>query len=120
MKVSIVLIFILFCLPVTALTQPVTEVAQTDAEGIAFEEAVRNFGFASGAAHQCAPTAERTRIEADVLKAYSGLGRLFGTDQAFFYAAAFGAGTVMPIDKTKCAEFTSEFNMGMQNGSRAN
>jgi hypothetical protein len=120
MKVSTVLIFILFCLPLITFAQPEAAVAQSDAEEIVFEEAVRNFGFASGAAHQCASAAERARIESDVLKAYSGLGRLFGTDQAFFYAAAFGAGTVMPIDKAKCAEYTSEFNLGMQKGSKFN
>jgi hypothetical protein len=53
-----------------------------------------------------------------VLKAYSGLVRLFGTDRAFFYAAAFGAGTSMAIDKAKCAAYIEDFRSALKAGGR--
>ncbi len=53
-----------------------------------------------------------------MLKAYSGLVRLFGTDRAFFYAAAFGAGTSMSLDKTKCATYIEDFRAAMKSRAR--
>ena len=83
-----------------------------------FEESIRNFGFVSGAAFQCLPEAERTAHDREVLKAYSGLVHLFGSDRAFFYAAAFGAGTSIAIDKAKCAGYIKDFRAAMKSGSR--
>jgi hypothetical protein len=91
------------------LALPLTALAQSDDEDVAFEQSVRNFGFVSGAAHQCADEKDRPSIEAATLKAFSGLVRLFGSDDAFFYAAAFGAGSTMQIDKSKCAEYAASF-----------
>jgi hypothetical protein len=95
------------------LCAPLVAGAQTDEEDAAFDQSVRDFGFTSGAALQCAKKSERAGIEADALKAYNGLVRLFGSDQAFFYAAAFGAGSTMEIDKSKCTEFSTAFNKAM-------
>jgi hypothetical protein len=101
-----------FALPLCA--PLLTFAAQTDADEEAFELSVRNFGYTAGAAHQCAKETERRKIEAEAIKAYSGLTRLFGTDQAFFFAAAFGAGSTMPVDTSKCAEYTANFNTAMR------
>ena len=89
-----------------------------DDEDLRFEESIRNFGFVSGAAYQSLPDAERTAHDREVLKAYSGLVRLFGSDRAFFYAAAYGAGTSMSIDKAKCPGYIQDFRAGMKSGSR--
>jgi hypothetical protein len=78
-----------------------------------FDESVRNFGFTSGAAHQCAGPAKRPEIESDALRAFSGLVRLFGSDHAFMYAAAFGAGSTMQIDRSKCPEHLASFSKSM-------
>lgn len=64
----------------------------------------RQFGRAAGAAYQCAPESDRERVVNDVRHAYSRVGQLFGTDRAFYFAAAFGAGTRQDIDKARCAE----------------
>ncbi len=95
-----------------ALSFPTVANAAEDDEAI-FDESVRNFGFTSGAAHQCAESVQRPQIEADALRAFSGLVRLFGSDQAFLYAAAFGAGTVMPIDRSKCPDYAASFRRSM-------
>lgn len=81
-----------------------------------FEKAVRNFGYISGLAYQCSPDAQKLAMERDVLKAYTGLVTLFGSDQAFFYAAAFGAGSTAAYDKKKCKEYTDEFKDKMHRG----
>lgn len=103
-------------LPVLAIAQSTP--ASAEDEDVKFEESIRNFGFVSGAAYQCLPDAGRTAHDREVMKAYSGLVRLFGTDRAFFYAAAFGAGTSMAIDKAKCTAYLEDFRAGMKSGSR--
>lgn len=48
-----------------------------------------------------------------MLEAFPGLVRLFGSDRAFFQAAAFGAGTGMSIDATKRAGYLEDFRAAM-------
>ena len=90
-----------------------------DQEEERFEEAIRSFGFLSGAAYQCLPEADRVAHDREVIRAFSGLVRLFGSDRAFFYAAAFGAGTSTSIDKAKCKSYIDDFRAGMKVGTRA-
>lgn len=78
-----------------------------------FTLAVKDFGYAGGAAWQCAGAEERGGIEKQALTAYNGLAQLFGTDEAFFFSAAFGAGTSSPIDKAECGNFLKQFKDGM-------
>lgn len=92
--------------------------APAEEEELRFEESIRNFGFVSGAAYQCLPEADRTAHDREVLKAYSGIVRLFGTDRAFFFSAAFGAGTSMSIDKSKCAGYIEDFRAAMKSSGR--
>jgi hypothetical protein len=71
------------------------------------DASLRKFGYAAGAAYQCAEAdreADRERVVGDVKHAYSRIGQLFGTDHAFYFAAAFGGGTVQTFDKARCAE----------------
>jgi hypothetical protein len=112
-------------LPLAALAQAAKPAAPAasapsiaEQEEIRFEEAIRNFGFVSGAAYQCLPEADRDAHDREVLRAYSGLVQLFGSDRAFFYAAAFGAGTSMGIDKAKCANYVEDFKAAMKSGAR--
>lgn len=100
-------------LALVLLVAPLLAFAGTDDEDARFDDAVRDFGFTSGAALQCAEAAKKPRIESQALNAYSGIVRLFGSDQAFFYAAAFGAGSAMPVDKAKCPEFITSFEKSM-------
>ncbi len=103
-------------LPVVATAQPNN--ASAEDEDLKFEESIRSFGFVSGAAWQCLPEAERTAHDREVLRAYTGLVQLFGSDRAFFYAAAFGAGTGLGIDKTKCGSYIADFRAAMKSSSR--
>jgi hypothetical protein len=85
----------------------------------AFDDAVREFGYNAGAALQCTAEPERPQMEREVLKAFNGLSRLFGTDQAFFFAAAFGAGTQDEINKSDCATYIQNFTDAMKSSARA-
>lgn len=127
MRLTTVAISISALLPLAAAAQttppanaPASALSLAEQEDERFEDAIRNFGFVSGAAYQCLPEAERTAHDREVLKAFSGLVRLFGSDRAFFYAAAFGAGTSMSIDKAKCASYIEDFRAAMKTSAPGN
>lgn len=104
-------------LPAVGIAQSNAESA--DDEDLKFEESSRNFGFVSGASYQCLPEADRIAHDRAVLRASSGLVQLFGSDRAFFYAAALGAGTGMSIDKAKCSSYIADFRAAMKSSGRA-
>jgi type II secretory pathway pseudopilin PulG len=74
-----------------------------------FDEKLRQFGYWSGAAFACVGEAKQAEVERKVLDTFNGIARLFGTDRAFFYAAAFGNGTTHKVDPAKCPEFLDKF-----------
>lgn len=122
MRLSLLALSIAVLLPVAAVAQTAKPApapsSQAEDEDLRFDEGIRNFGFVSGAAYQCLPESERTAHDREVLKAYSGLVRLFGSDRAFYYAAAFGAGTSMSLDKAKCKEYVADFRSAMKSSAR--
>ena len=124
MRLSLLAVAIAASLPVAVLAQttkpaPAPAPSLIEQEDARFEDAIRNFGFVSGAAYQCLPEKDRTAHDREVLKAYSGLVRLFGSDRAFFYAAAFGAGTSMSLDKAKCTGYIEDFRAAMKSSVRS-
>jgi hypothetical protein len=121
MRLPILVVVAAVLLPLAAIAQtpkPDQALSIAEQEDLRFEESIRNFGFVSGAAYQCLPEAQRTEHDRDVLTAFSGLVRLFGSDRAFFYAAAFGAGTSMSLDKAKCASYIEDFRAAMKSRAR--
>lgn len=82
--------------------------AEDEAED-AFDDKLRAFGYWSGAAFSCVGEARQAEVERKVLDNFNGIARLFGTDRAFFYAAAFGNGTTHKVDPAKCPEFIEKF-----------
>ncbi len=88
----------------SAIAQPVDEEEQLD-------DAIQQFGYMSGVVFQCAANnkADAITIERDAMKAFTGITRLFGSDRAFYYAAAYGVGATSQIDQSKCAEDTRRF-----------
>ena len=127
MRLTTVAISIAALLPLAAAAQtappanaPASGLSLAEQEDERFEDAIRDFGFVSGAAYQCLPEAERAAHDREVLRAFSGLVRLFGSDRAFFYAAAFGAGTSLGIDRAQCARYIEDFRAAMKTSVRAN
>ena len=66
------------------------------------DTALRKFGFVSGQAFQCHTKEEQAKLERTALNAATNILRLFGSDRAFYYAAAFGTGVAEPIDQKAC------------------
>ena len=116
MRVRLLAIVLAVLLPVVAGAQE--KAASVEDEDVRFEESIRNFGFVSGAAYQCLAEAERAAHDREVLKAYTGIARLFGTDRAFFFAAAYGAGATTSLDKAKCPSYIEDYRAAMKSGSR--
>lgn len=87
---------------------PAQAQAAEDEEEV-FDEKLRAFGYWSGAAFACVGEAKQPEVERKVLDTFNGIARLFGTDRAFFYAAAFGNGTTHKVDPAKCPEFLDKF-----------
>jgi hypothetical protein len=82
--------------------------APADEEAV-FDDKLREFGYWSGAAYGCVPEGKQADVERKVLETYNHIARLFGTDQAFFYASAFGYGTTIKVEASKCPEFLAKF-----------
>jgi hypothetical protein len=66
------------------------------------DSALRKFGYVSGQAFQCHSKEEQIKLERTALNVATNIMRLFGSDRAFFYAAAFGAGMSEQMDPNKC------------------
>jgi hypothetical protein len=56
----------------------------------------------SGQAFQCHSKEEQIKLERTALNVATNILRLFGSDRAFFYAAAFGAGMTDEMDRKTC------------------
>jgi hypothetical protein len=94
--------------------QPAAAVSPAEQEDLQFEDAIRDFGFVSGAARQCLPEASRAAHDRESLKSFSGLVRLFGSDRAFYYAAAFGSGASVAPDPAKCPAHLADYKAAMK------
>ena len=99
---------------VTLLLNGTAFAAQEIDKDEAFDNAVRNFGYVSGLAHQCVQDDKKGEVERAVIKSYTGIVSLFGSDQAFFYAAAFGAGSTSSFDRKECKKHLEVFEQQLK------
>ncbi len=91
--------------------------ASADEEEV-LDDKIREFGYWSGAAYGCVPAAKQSEVERKVMDNFNHIARLFGTDRAFFYAAAFGNGTTTKVEAAKCPEFLSKFEKATLRGGK--
>ena len=92
---------------VACLTLGLAAGAQTRQAGDEEEQmdtALRKFGYVSGQAFSCHSKDQQAKLERTALNVTTNILRLFGSDRAFFYAAAFGAGASEQVDTKKCPE----------------
>src|SRR5262245_39604175 len=73
----------------------------TDQEEEQLDTAMRKFGYVSGEAFQCHTKEQQAKAERVALDVATNILRLFGSDRAFYYAAAFGAGA-SEIGRASC------------------
>ncbi len=90
---------------------------EANSEEEALDRAIEGFGYTSGIAFQCLPPEEAAELEQDAIKAFTGIIRLFGSDRAFFYAAAYGSGATAEVDRSQCEQRVREFREAIENGS---
>lgn len=84
--------------------------APTEAESDeAFDEALNQFGYAAGVTFQCGEGMEKAQALHRIQQVFNRLNQLFGTDRAFSFAAAFGAGSVDKIEPAKCDAYKRGF-----------
>jgi hypothetical protein len=81
--------------------------AQADDEE-RMDTALRKFGYVTGKAFACHTKDEQAKLERTALGIATNILRLFGSDRAFFYAAAFGAGAAEPVDAKGCPAVLKE------------
>ena len=62
----------------------------------------RKFGYVTGQAFACHTKEQQKNLEATAFTVGTNILRLFGSDRAFFFAAAFGAGGAQAVDAAKC------------------
>lgn len=77
----------------------------SDAEEEKLDMTLRKFGYVSGQAFQCHSKEQQLKLEKTALNVGTNILRLFGSDRAFYFAAAFGAGSSEQLDAKKCPEF---------------
>lgn len=112
MKTFIGLTLLLLGLGATsAIAQPIDEEEK-------FDDALQQFGYVSGAAFQCSSSNQAQTIEKRVMTTFTGINRLFGSDRAFFYAAAYGAGATGSIDRSKCSQYIQQFQDALKQNSQ--
>ncbi|MFM7448435.1 MAG: hypothetical protein ACKO24_07550 [Leptolyngbyaceae cyanobacterium] len=117
MKKLVILMMILWSVGINsaiAAPQPQGVSASSPDEEEKFDDALQQFGYLSGAVFQCAKLNNAPSLEGEILRVFSGIIRLFGSDRAFFYAAAYGAGATASIDRNKCADYTQQFQQAIQ------
>lgn len=66
------------------------------------DTALRKFGYVAGQAFQCHTKEEQDKLERVALTSATNILRLFGSDRAFYFAAAFGSGVAESIDPKNC------------------
>lgn len=88
--------------------QQSTPSVPTDQEEEQMDGALRKLGYVSGQAFQCHSKEQQAKLERTVLDIATNILRLFGSDRAFYYAAAFGAGASEEMDQKQCPAVLKE------------
>ncbi len=108
-------IIIVGCWSTRAIAKQPTNAQQPVDEEEALDNAIEQFGYTSGLAFQCTSSSEAIAVEQDALRAFTGITRLFGSDRAFFYAAAYGNGASADLDRSQCDQYIRQFREAVQN-----
>ncbi|MBF0255175.1 MAG: hypothetical protein HQL47_01670 [Gammaproteobacteria bacterium] len=90
-------------------TSPVLSTeAEADAEA-QLDESLKRFGYLTGLARGCVVEQQQTDLEREALDIHAGIGRLLGTDRAFFFSSSFGYGTSVSLEAKECAEVLQRY-----------
>jgi len=79
------------------------------------DDGFKRFGYLAGLARGCVKEEQRPALEREALDLHSGISRLFGTDRAFLFAAAFGFGTSVTLEIKECEEVIAAYDQRVEN-----
>jgi hypothetical protein len=65
---------------------------------------LKRFGYLAGLARGCVAETQQVAFDRESLNLHASIARLFGTDRAYLFAAAFGYGTSVKTDTKDCAD----------------
>ena len=98
------------CLPAAAQQQA----AQTPVTEESVERGLVNLGLMAGHAFQCAPDTQKPQMQRMLLLFNSILVAGMGSNAAFRWAAAFGAGSSTPVDRAYCDRSLADWQRHVQ------
>jgi hypothetical protein len=78
------------------------------AEKEKMDTALRKLGYVTGQAFQCQTKQQQVKLEKTALNVGTNILQLFGSNRAFCFAAAFGAGASEQLDTKRCAEYVQQ------------
>ena len=79
------------------------------------DDGFKRFGYLAGLARGCVKEEQRPTLEREALDLHSGISRLFGTDRAFLFTAAFGFGTSVSLEIKECEEVIAAYDQRVAN-----
>lgn len=81
---------------------PAQQAGPTMDEEERMDSAMRKYGYISGEAYSCHTKEQQLKLERTAINVATNILRLFGSDRAFIFAAAFGAGAVQKMEPKDC------------------
>lgn len=79
------------------------------------DDGFKRFGYLAGLARGCVTDTQRPVLEKEALDLNAGIARLFGTDRAFLFSAAFGFGTSLSLELKECEEVLAAYDERVAN-----
>lgn len=103
------------CLAAVTLPAAAQQAApQTPVTEESIERGLVNLGLMAGHAVQCAPDAQRAEMQRMLLAFNSILVAEMGSNAAFRWATAFGAGSSAPVDRSYCDRSLADWQRHVQ------
>lgn len=93
----------------TSQAQPAPAIGAADDPEERLDEGLKGFGYLAGLARVCVAAAQQGDLEREVLDMNGSIGRLFGTDRAFLFAAAYGYGRSIRVEQKDCADILTNY-----------
>lgn len=101
-------------LPAAAQQPPAPAAPQAPITEESVERGLVNLGLMAAHAFQCAPDAQKPEMQRMLLAFNSILVAQMGSNAAFRWATAYGAGTATPVDRSYCDRSLADWQRHVQ------
>ncbi len=75
------------------------------------DDGLKGFGYLTGLALGCVEISQRSMLERESLDLNAEIARMFGTDRAYLFAAAFGYGSSVTLKLDECKTVLARYEM---------